>query len=333
MKKEPKITIIIPIINEGKHIIHLLESISNLDYKNYKTIIVMDKAINNKTYSILNKTKSKYENLKLIQNNKRGSAANRNKGYKESDKDTIYYAFTDGDCIVDRNWLNVLVETMENSPNNTICVGGINPLPETDSKTSKLFAEIEKTILGAGGTAQTKLLKTIKEVNSIPNCNALYKKEAWKNNKQDESLIIGQDGEFNHRLHQKGQRFFINPKAIVLHHRPDSMKKQLKKFFKYGEASSKILKKQKNKSKFIRKRWYGFTPLIFFSFIIIFLILSLLHNLFFKLVIFGLSLYFLAILLTTIQIFISFKKIESLKSLWIIPLQHLYYTLGVIKGL
>ena len=52
MKKEPKITIIIPIINEGKHIIHLLESISNLDYKNYKTIIVMDKAINNKTYSI-----------------------------------------------------------------------------------------------------------------------------------------------------------------------------------------------------------------------------------------------------------------------------------------
>ena len=330
---EPKITIIVPAYNEEKNIKFLLHSLVDLDYKNYKIIVVVDSKTNDDTYKKVEQFSLTQDAIKLIQNTKNGSAANRNRGFKESEKDTEYYAFTDGDCIVDKNWLKILVNTMDHSPENTICVGGINPIPKTDSKTSRLFAEIEKTLLGAGGTAQTKILKQITEVNSIPNCNALYKKKAWEGNKQDESLIVGQDGEFNHRLHQKGGRFFINPNAIVLHHRPDSLKKQLRKFFKYGEASSKILKKQKNKIQFIKKRWYGFLPLIYFSSILISIILSLINELFLKFAIIGLGLYPIAITLTAIKIGTSFKKPNAIKSLWIIPLQHLSYTLGIIKGL
>jgi len=327
---EPKVSIIIPAYNEEKNIKLLLNSLINLDYKNYKILIVVDSKTNDNTFSMIEQFQ--HEKIKLILNDKNGSAANRNKGFEESDKDTKYYAFTDGDCIVDKNWLKTLVQTMDHSPKNTICVGGINPIPNTDSEISKLFAEIEKTTLGAGGTAQTKILRKITEVNSIPNCNALYKREAWENNKQDESLIVGQDGEFNHRLHQNGGRFFINPNAIVLHHRPNTLKKQLIKFFRYGRASSKILKKQKNKIQFIKKRWYGFLPLLFFSFVAIFLILSIIDNLFSKLAMLGLSLYFLAITLTTIKVGMTFKKFSAIKSLWIIPLQHLSYTLGILGG-
>jgi cellulose synthase/poly-beta-1,6-N-acetylglucosamine synthase-like glycosyltransferase len=330
---EPKITIIVPAYNEEENIELLLDSLINLNYTNYEIIIVIDSKTNDNTSKKVKQFSLSHDKIKLIQNTENGSAANRNKGFEESEKDTNYYAFTDGDCIVDKNWLKILVNTMEHSPENTICVGGINPIPKTDSKISKLFAEIEKTILGAGGTAQTKILKQITEVNSIPNCNALYKKRAWENNKQDESLIVGQDGEFNHRLHEKGGKFFINPNAIVLHHRPDSLKKQLKKMFRYGEASSKILKKQKNKIQFIKKRWYGFLPLIYYILLLSSLILSLINKLFLIIFWLGICIYLLAIIFTTIQIWISFKKIDALKSIWIIPLQHLSYTWGVIREL
>ena len=103
--------------------------------------------------------------------------------------------------------------------------------------------------------------------------------------------------------------------------------------FRYGEASSKILKKQKNKIQFIKKRWYGFLPLIFYTLLLSSLILSLFNKLFLITFSIGILLYLLAIMYTTARVWASFKKIDALRSMGIIPLQHLSYTLGVLRGL
>jgi len=202
MGKEPKVTIIVPALDEEKNIVKLLNSIFNLDYSNYKIIVIVDPATTDNTLQILKEIKN--NKLAVYLNTEKGSAAHRNLGYKKSDKDTEYYAFTDSDCIVDKNWLKTLVRTIEKSPSSVTCVGGVNLVPKTDSKKSKLFTKIEQTLMGAGGTAQTKVFKKITEVNSIPNCNALYRKEVWENYLQDERFIKGQDGEFNIRIHNEG---------------------------------------------------------------------------------------------------------------------------------
>jgi len=329
MKKEPKVTIIIPAFNEEKNIPKLLESIFNLDYKNYKVIVVVDPATTDKTYDILKKIEK--SNLKVLLDTKKGSAAHRNLGYKFSDKDTEYYAFTDSDCIVDKNWLKTLVRTIEKAPQRFVCVGGINLVSKTDSSNSKLFASIEQTLIGAGGTAQTKRFEKITEVNSIPNCNALYKKKVWENYLQDERLIKGQDGEFNIRIHNDGGRFLINPKAIVWHKRANSLKKQFRKYFLYGEATAKIIKKHKWNKIILKKRWYGLLPPIYFLGMILLLILTIFSQKILGIFLLGIIIYLLAIILTTLQVILHLKKIKAINSIWIIPTQHLYYASGLIK--
>jgi GT2 family glycosyltransferase len=333
MEREPKVTIITPALNEEKNMSKLLDSIFNLDYSNYKIIVAVDPATTDNTYEILKETSNKNKKLSIYLGTKKGSAALRNLAYKKSDKDTEYYAFTDSDCIVDKNWLKTLVRTIERAPLSIACVGGINLVPKEDSKKSKLFTKIEQTLIGAGGTAQTKVFKKITEVNSIPNCNALYRKKVWETHLQDERLIKGQDGEFNIRIHDGGGRFLITPKAIVWHKRASKLKKQLKKYFWYGEATSKILKKHRGNSSIIKKRWYGLLPPIYFVGMVFLLLLSLISPIFLGIFLVGLISYLIVILLTTLQVLFSLKKIQALNSVWIIPTQHLYYTYGIIKEL
>jgi len=331
MGKEPKVTIIVPALDEEKNIVKLLNSIFNLDYSNYKIIVIVDPATTDNTLQILKEIKN--NKLAVYLNTEKGSAAHRNLGYKKSDKDTEYYAFTDSDCIVDKNWLKTLVRTIEKSPSSVTCVGGVNLVPKTDSKKSKLFTKIEQTLMGAGGTAQTKVFKKITEVNSIPNCNALYRKEVWENYLQDERFIKGQDGEFNIRIHNEGGKFLINPKAIVWHKRMSKLRKQLKRYFWYGEATAKIIKKHQWDSRILKKRWYGLLPPIYFLGMILLLLLSIFSQKIFGIFLVGLICYLVVLILTTLQVLFSLKKAEAFNSFWIIPLQHLYYAYGIIKEL
>jgi glycosyltransferase involved in cell wall biosynthesis len=331
MRKEPKVTIIIPALDEEKNIPALLDSISNLDYSNYKIIIVVDPATTDNTYEILREIKN--SKLSAYLGPKKGSAALRNLAYKKSDKDTEYYAFTDSDCIVDKNWLKILVRTMDRAPSSVVCVGGINLAPSKDSEKSKLFTKIEQTLIGAGGTAQTKTFKKVTEVDSIPNCNALYKKEVWENYLQDERLIKGQDGEFNIRIHNDGGKFLINPKAIVWHRRLSKLKKQLKRYFWYGEATAKIIKKHKWSSKILIKRWYGLLPTLYYIAIPLLLLLSIFSQKIFGIFLVGVLSYLFVILLTTLQVYFSLGKIKALNTIWIIPAQHANYAYGMMKEL
>ena len=333
MKKEPKVTIIIPAYNDEKYIINLFNSLLKLNYKNYKIIMVVDKDSQDYSYKIAKNFEKYSKKVKIIQNNRRGSAANRNRGFLESDKDTKYYAFTDSDCCVDKNWIKILVETIEKASESVKCAGGVNLTPRSDNRIAKLTGWIEQTLLGGGNSAQAKIFKKTTEVKSIPNCNAMYKREIWENNKQNESLITGQDGEFNYRLYKKGARFLVNPKAVVWHHRPNTLKKYLHRMYKYGKASAKILIAQKNKLKFIRTRWYGFVTPAFFVSIIIFGLLSIITNFFSYLTYIIFLIYVIALLLTTIQVLAISKRPIALLTPFVIFLQHASYALGVITEL
>ncbi len=335
MKTEPKVEIIIPVYNAEKHLLRLTKSLLNLNYKNYRIIFVIDKKSKDNSEKILNRLGKNNKKIKVIKNNKKGSAANRNRGFLEADKNTKYLAFTDSDCYVDKNWLRVLVDTIENSPKEIVCVGGINLTPKTDSNSAKLTGYIEKTNLGGGNTAQTKIFTRLSKVKSIPNCNALYRKKIWEINKQDESLIVGQDGEFNYRLSKQGLGFLINPKARVWHHRPNTLKKYFKRMYKYGKATTKIFYKHKGDKEFLKTRWYGFLAPIFFLGIIGLFILDYLTkiSLFSQLGIVLLGAYLITTLITSLAIILKYRKPITLITPIVLIANHLLYSWGVIEEL
>lgn len=100
---------------------YALNSILKLKYPNYEVVVIDDDS-KNKTQEILKKFKNKIKNLTIIKNNRaRGLCYVRNLGVKYSKGEII--AFTDDDCIVDKNWLKELVKPFLRDPN-IMVVGG-----------------------------------------------------------------------------------------------------------------------------------------------------------------------------------------------------------------
>jgi len=246
----------------------------------------------------------------------------------KANKKAKYFAFTDADCVVDSNWIDIIVRRLESLPKNVGCVGGVNLVPPSDSDMAHLIGSVESTLLGGGRSAQSTVAQKEKEVPSIPNCNAVYRKELWKN-KQDETLIVGQDGEFNYRLKEKGNKFIIIPNAIVFHHRSGSIKGHIRRMFKYGQATRRIAKKHKG---ILKTRWYSLGPVGLVLGVIVLGLLGFWNVLFWKILQYALGFYLLLVLLTTIQVTINRKTILGLLTPAILIAQHLAYGIGFIIG-
>ena len=256
------ISIIIPAKNAQKTIEKCLNSILNLDYKNYE-VIVIDDGSEDKTGEILEKYKDK---IKIIKNNiSLGPARARNMAVKVAEGQ--YLAFTDSDCLLDRDWLKELVKGF--TQDNVAGVGGSQRVPEDESEFGKkVFKFMQKIGFITDYLHQTK--GKLIPVNHNPSCNVMYKKEIFlKENGFFEGLWPGEDVELDYRLRKKGYQLFFNPFAIVYHYRPSNLKSFLKMMYRYGWAQGFLVKRYG----FIRKIQY--LPIFILSILILFLLLTL----------------------------------------------------------
>ncbi len=324
--KLPFVSIISAVRNEEEHIEDLIKSLLNLDYpKNKYEIIISDGLSTDRTAEIVRK----FKRVKLLENKKEKTPFGRNLAIKNSKGE--YIAVTDGDCIVDKNWLKVLVKEIISSPKEVVAAGGPNKIIESDPVISKVIGHMQETFLGSGGSAQSYKIKEKKYVNSIPNCNILYKKDIIERfGLYDETFDLGEDGELNFRLQKKGYKFLYLPDAIVNHHRRFTIPKLIRGMYIYGREMGKITKKHKAIA-----RWYSLIPSAFLIFIIASIILCSLTNiLVLNLIIYTIYyLYVIAVLATTIQVINKMSlNLAGLLTMVLLPIQHLSYGFGFLIG-
>lgn len=316
----PFVSVVVGVRNEERFIEECIESLLKLNYpKDCYEIIIVDGMSTDKTRDLV----QKYP-VRLLLNERKNVAAARNLGVESSKGDLV--AFTDGDCKVDPDWLKVLVYEMRNAPDDVVCVGGPNLIFETDPVFGRVVGYAQETFLGSGGSAQSKNSTKKHYVNSLPNCNAMYKKFAIKEvGGFDEKFIVGQDGDLNYRIGKKGHKFLYIPEAQVLHHRRGTLKSFSVRMFKYGMWMAELFKKH---GEFVR--WYAFLPSIAIIFGIALLIASIVY---FTPMLFLLALaaiYFALVLVTSIQVTYKMKSKYGLFALLVIPLQHITYGLGFL---
>ena len=329
---KPFISIITPAKAEKDYIADCVDSLLGLDYpkQSYEILIILDR---NVTEDVKNILKAYGKKIKIFQSRKAGSAANRNLGVSKASSKARYYAFTDADCVVDRKWLSALVSRIEkNNGDDADVVGGVNLVPGSDNNFAKTIGAMEQTLLGGGGSAQSSVMKNERKVVSLPNCNAMYRKKLWKENRQDEKLITGQDGEFNYRLRRKGAKFLAIPDAKVWHHRTRTLWGFVKRMFRYGEATARIFRKHEE-LEFLRMRWYGLLPVSALLVFIIILIASFYSANALHILYISISIYLLADIITAISVIARTGMIYSIISILLIPLQHLLYAVGFLKGI
>lgn len=107
MKKNPKVTLIIPIYNAEKYLSETLNSVLNQIYKNLEVICV-DDGSTDFSLKILEKYKKNDSRIKIIKQNNKFAGTARNNGLAHATGE--YIMFLDADDLFDRNMVSYLVK-------------------------------------------------------------------------------------------------------------------------------------------------------------------------------------------------------------------------------
>lgn len=229
------VSVVIPVYNEAKRIKETLDAIYNNSILPHE-IIVADGGSKDNTVEII---KTNYPDVKVLKNEKKTAAAGRNIGIKAATGNII--AFTDGDCVVDRDWIKNIYEFFEK--NDIDGVGGkiLNAKPENHYE--EYWGNLAWNLIMS--FPDEEFLITEKTINgSIVTANCAYKKkfllemggfrEWFGNNAEDTDLCW--------KAIDEGAKLKYFPNIIIYAHNVTSLKGIAKKSFRNGFSSSKLQK-------------------------------------------------------------------------------------------
>jgi len=235
---EPFVSIIIPVKNDAYFLKNCLESINLLDYPKDKVeVIIADGLSIDNSLDI-----ARQYGAKVIINQKKTVSPGRNIAFESAKGELV--AFTDADCVVDSNWLKNAVKYFNDKK--VVCVGGPNLTPPEDGSFSKAVGFVFGQRIFAAGSIHARNLKEIKEVRSIPGCNAIYRKSGLDLVMPiDESLLTCDDTELNQRLLDNGFKLLYTPDVFVWHYRRPNPKKLWRQMYRYAIGRLQVGKRDK----------------------------------------------------------------------------------------
>lgn len=317
-----KVSVVVVVKNEEQRIGRCLRSLLAQDFPpgNYE-IIVVDGGSDDDTRKIV-----KEFPVRLIIDEYGTLGHQRNTGVYTSKGEFV--AFVDADCQADLFWLSRQVDVLKNSPPKVAAVTGPNLIMADDPPVAKTIAYMQQTLIGSGGSSQSNHVKSeLAPVISAPNCNAVYRRQILLENPYDNRLNCGEDAEINFRLRLKGYTLLYNPGAIVWHHRVSTAGALVQKMFNWGFSMAQIARKHRNII-----RWYAWLPPVFFLYLVALPLLILLKAV--QPWVYGIMIsYALVIAIAVLQVLFKQRNLYALSALFLLPLQHISYGLGMIWGL
>ena len=260
------VSVVITARNEENMITDCVVSILEQSYPNFEVIIVVDTKSSDGTLEKVSRLESfstSFKNCKrflFLSKAAETPGIGRNMGVKAANGRII--AFTDADCIAERDWLNNLVKCI---PKELGCVGGPN-IPR-HLRTSKIVDAIDSvlgTYLGSGGSPQFLKIGKIREVYAIPSCNFAIPKIIFQAiGGFDETLRCNEDSDLCNRIRERGYKIIYTPAAKVNHFMGlDSFSEFSGTIYKYGLAAGKNTKQ--NSKLFQKFRIFSFMSVLSF---------------------------------------------------------------------
>lgn len=229
------ISVVIPVLNEEKRISDTLEALSN-GTQTPLEIIVVDGGSSDHTVSIIKKY---YPDVILLKNPDRTAAAGRNIGIKKAKGDIV--AFTDGDCIVDKDWLkNIKIHFEENEIDG---LGGkvMNAPPENhyEEYWGNLAWNLIMNFPDVSYEVKEKKLN-----DAFVTANCAYKKELLYRLKGFSKFFANnaEDVDLCWRAIDKDAKLIYVPDVVIYAHNVTTLKGIAKKSFRNGVSSSKLQK-------------------------------------------------------------------------------------------
>jgi GT2 family glycosyltransferase len=206
----PLVSIIVPVYNGASVVSACIESLLGQNYPQDKfEILIVDNNSNDNTKSIIKRYPVKY-----IFEEKRGPAAARNRGIKESKGEFI--AFTDADCLADKTWLTNLMNGFDKDYI-VGCAGDIAVYPHGKTWVEETFIA-SYNAQPLGGIYRYNFLTEYKILPYAAGCNVVYRKKLLEEiGLFDESLFWSEDLDMAWRVILTGHHLRYIPDALVYH--------------------------------------------------------------------------------------------------------------------
>jgi len=236
-KKSCNVTIIIPVKNEENNIERCLKAIGRLDWgKGEVEVILADGGSKDRTVFLARKL-----GAKIVENKKGTVAPGRNVAFRKVRGDLI--AFTDADCLVDKNWLKNCLKYFQDR--RVAGVGGANLTSSNASDFEKAVGWVFDQGFFSAGSLHGRVMKKVVGVDSLPGCNSIYKASVLKKvMPQDESLLTCDETEMNYRIKDLGYKLLYTPDVFVWHCRRSTAKKLYRQIYRYAIGRLQLGKKR-----------------------------------------------------------------------------------------
>ncbi|MFX1519247.1 MAG: glycosyltransferase [Promethearchaeota archaeon] len=227
MTTEKKVSVIVTGLNVQSTIDECIHSLLQLTYpKDAYEIIFVDGGSTDKTLELV----SKYP-IHIVKEKGGSPASGRNAGIKKAQGEII--AFTDADSIVDKNWLNKLLECY-NSPDVAGVGGVILPYPEKNYF-PRAVGYLLPTIFGSAGARNPAIYSTKRFVDHNPSNNSSISRRALEEvGYFNEKLKAAEDLELDLRIIQRGYKLMYTPEAKVWHHQRPRLGRFILQMYNYG---------------------------------------------------------------------------------------------------
>jgi len=207
-----------------------VESLLELNYpKENLELILVNNASTDRTVEILSEFSRKFE---VLYEKKRGPASSRNKGILAATNEII--AFTDSDCVVDKDWLQHMVCPLEDD--HTGIVGG----KILSKRPCNGVEEFGEQIHNHNDAINTFRPPYVISMNWASRLSVLEEVGLF-----DENFIRCEDIDLSYRVFQSGYKFVYRPEAIVYHRNEHTVLGLLKEGYLHGFWAIKAIKAHK----------------------------------------------------------------------------------------
>jgi O-antigen biosynthesis protein len=227
LKEYPKTSIVVPAYNAASTLGECLDSLANLNYPDYETIVV-DDGSSDTTSEVA--TRAGVRVLRLAH---RGLAAARNSGIEAAAGSCV--AFIDADAQADRDWLYHLVETLERR--GAAAAGGPNFAPPPASA-------LAAAIAAAPGQPR-EVCAGDDTLEQVCGCNMIVDKSAVQAAGGFDPMFTaaGDDVDFSWRLNECKLAIASAPAAVVFHRRRPTLAAYIEQQCGYGRGEGLLFRK------------------------------------------------------------------------------------------
>lgn len=235
----PSVTVHVTVKNSESTIKSCIDSLLRLNYPN-KKIVVTDAFSTDSTYDIL-KTYGHKISLEQV----KGFAPHAHNHILQK-VNTEFYAVTDADCTVDRNWLRNLISAFKSK--DVIAAGGIVKTPKNVNKLQDLI----------GRELENRYHHFPKIVSRFPTMSMIVRTSVAKKVKMNENLQVAFETDWGFKLEKFGKLVYV-PSAVVWHYHRGSLTSFFKQQMNYAKFTPQVYTRHIEKT----KGDYISTPLMF----------------------------------------------------------------------